>query len=118
MVAQLLFGRNLTTLSPFQAAQLASAVASLTGAGSDGVVGALRRSVGLDDLEILSDDTGATGLRVGKYLSQNVYANAALNSDGTSEVTLNLDITDSVTARGTLGDAGQTGLGVFYERDY
>lgn len=118
VVARLLFGRDLTTLSPFQAAQLASALASLTGSGGTGVIEALRRGTGLDDLDILTDDTGAAGLRVGKYLSQNLYADAALNPDGTSEVTLNLDVTPTVTARGRLGDAGQTGLGIFYERDY
>jgi translocation and assembly module TamB len=118
VVARLLFGRDLTRLSPFQVAQMASALASLAGAGGEGLVGSLRRSAGLDDLDILTDETGATGLRVGKYLSQNAYADVALNPDGSSEVTLNLDLTETVTARGRLGDAGQTGLGLFFERDY
>ena len=118
VLSLLLFGRGLDTLSPFQAAQLASAVATLTGRGGAGIVGRLRNSFGLDDLDIATGAEGETALRAGKYLSEKVYTDVVIGSDGKSEINLNLDVTPSVTMRGTLGSDGQTGLGVYYERDY
>ncbi|MFN7052708.1 MAG: translocation/assembly module TamB domain-containing protein, partial [Gemmobacter sp.] len=43
VLARLLFGRDLTSLSAFQAAQLASAVATLAGKGGDGIMSKLRK---------------------------------------------------------------------------
>lgn len=118
VLALLLFGRGLTTLSPFQAAQLASAVATLAGRGGAGIVGRLREGFGLDDLDVSTDDEGGTAVRFGKYLSEKLYTDITVGSEGKTEINLNLDISPSVTARGTLGSEGDTGLGIYYERDY
>ena len=118
MLAQLLFGRGLQTLSPLQAAQLAGAVATLAGRGGEGIVGRLRKGFGLDDLDLTTDATGGASLRAGKYLSENLYTDIQINADGTSQINLNLDITDTLTGRGRLGSDGETGIGVYYEKDY
>ncbi len=118
VVAQLLFGRGLGTISAFQAAQLASAIATLSGREGAGIIGRLRTSFGLDDLDITSDETGNVALRAGKYISRNAYTELAIGAKGKTEVTLNLDITKDVKLRGSLDSDGQTGLGVFVERDY
>jgi translocation and assembly module TamB len=118
IVARLLFGRGLTTLSAFQAAQLASAVATLSGRGGGGLVERLRRSFGLDDFDVQAQGDGTLALRAGKYLTENAYSEIAIGAEGRTEITLNLDVSDAVTVRGTLGSDGATGLGVFYERDY
>ncbi|PKP75380.1 MAG: translocation and assembly module protein TamB [Alphaproteobacteria bacterium HGW-Alphaproteobacteria-6] len=118
VIALILFGRGLDNISAFQAAQLASAVATLSGRSGDGLVGRLRRSVGLDDLDVTTDETGAATLRAGKYISDRVYTDVAVGADGGSEVNLNLDLKRDITLRGTLGSDGTTGVGVFFERDY
>jgi translocation and assembly module TamB len=118
VVARLLFGRGLSNLSAFQAAQLASAVATLAGRGGEGVVGRLRSSFGLDDLDISADDAGNAAVRAGKYISRNVYTDVVVGADGKSEINLNLDVTKSLSVRGTVGSDGATGLGVFFEKDY
>ena len=41
-----------------------------------------------------------------------------VGSDGTSEINLNLNVTDSVTVRGRVGSDGTSGLGVYFEKDY
>ena len=115
---QLLFGRNISEISAFQALQLASAVATLAGRGGEGVIGNLREGFGLDDLDVTTTDDGATALRLGKYLTDNVYTDVTAASDGTGEVSLNLDITESLTAKGTLGSDGDSSIGIFFERDY
>ena len=118
VLAQLLFGRNIADISAFQALQLANAVATLAGRGGKGVIATLRDNFGLDDLDVTTTDDGATALRIGKYLSENVYTDVTAASDGTAEVSLNLDISPSLTAKGTVGSDGNSSVGIYFERDY
>ncbi len=118
VLAQLLFGRDISQISAFQALQLANAVATLAGGGGAGIISGLRDGFGLDDLDITTTDEGQTAVRVGKYLSENVYTDVTAASDGSAEVSLNLDISPSLTAKGTAGTDGNTGVGLFFERDY
>ena len=118
VLAQLLFGRNLSEISAFQALQLANAVATLAGRGGNGVVGNLRDQFGLDDLDVTTTDSGETALRVGKYLTENVYTDVIAASDGTGEVSLNIDITPNLVGKATLGSDGNSSVGIFFEKDY
>lgn len=118
VLARLLFGRSVTSISPLQAAQLASAVATLSGRGGDGLIANLRRSTGLDDLDITTDEDGNAGLRAGKYLSENLYTDVTVGSSGDAEINLNLDVTPNLTVRGGADNAGETSLGIFFEKDY
>lgn len=118
IISQLLFGRSIDQISPLQAVKLASAVATLAGRGGAGLVDNLRRRFGLDDLDISSDPEGDTTFRVGKYLGENLYSDVSVSSGGQSEISLNLDLSDTLTAKGSVDSLGQTSLGIFYERDY
>ncbi|PZX18903.1 autotransporter secretion inner membrane protein TamB [Palleronia aestuarii] len=118
VLARLLFGRSIDEISPIQAAQLASAVATLAGRGGDGIISNIRQNIGLDDLDVTTDEEGNVGVRAGKYISENVYTDVTVGSDGEAEINLNLDVTDSVTVRGGASNDGETSLGVFFERDY
>lgn len=118
ILARLLFGRDMTEISPLQALQLANAIRVLAGKSSEGVVGKLRQSFGLDDLDIATSESGATGLTVGKYISDNVYTGVTVDTSGQTEINLNLQLSPSVTLRGSAGSDAQTGIGIFFERDY
>ncbi|MDC0136579.1 translocation/assembly module TamB domain-containing protein [Sulfitobacter sp.] len=118
VLAQLLFGRNLSEISAFQALQLANAVATLAGRGGNGVVGNLRDRFSLDDLDVTTTDSGETALRVGKYLTDNVYTDVTAASDGTGEVSLNIDVTPNLKGKATLGSDGNSSIGLFFEKDY
>ncbi|MEQ6247500.1 translocation/assembly module TamB domain-containing protein [Sulfitobacter sp. HNIBRBA3233] len=118
VLAQLLFGRNISDISAFQALQLANAVATLAGRGGTGIVGNLRNQFGLDDLDVTTTEDGETALRVGKYLTENIYTDVTAASDGTGEVSLNLDITPNLKGKATLGSDGDSSLGIFFEKDY
>lgn len=118
VLAQLLFGKNIADISAFQALQLASAVATLAGRGGAGVVSRLRDGFGLDDLDVTTTDDGATAVRAGKYISENVYSDVTAASDGSADVSLNIDITPSLRGKATLGSDGNSGIGLFFERDY
>ncbi|MBC9246288.1 translocation/assembly module TamB domain-containing protein [Paracoccus sp. 11-3] len=118
VLSQLLFGRGLDNISALQAAQLANAVAVLAGRGGIGVIGNLRSRMGLDDLDLATDDDGNVQLRAGKYISDNVYTDVSVGDDGKSAINLNLDISDSLRARGSVGSDGDSSIGLFFERDY
>ena len=118
VLSRLLFGRGLETLSAFQAAQLAGAVASLAGKGGEGIVAKLRKGFGLDDLDVRTADDGTASLRAGKYIARNVYSEIEVDQDGKSQIQLNLDVTDSVTLRGRASSDGTTGIGIVLEKDY
>lgn len=118
VLSQLLFGQGLDNISPLQAAQLANAIAVLAGRGGEGIIGNLRNQVGLDDLDLATDDDGNVQVRAGKYLSENLYTDVAVGADGRSTLNLNLDVTDSLTARGSVGTDGGSTLGIYFERDY
>ncbi|WP_114286552.1 translocation/assembly module TamB domain-containing protein [Candidatus Halocynthiibacter alkanivorans] len=117
ILARLLFGRAIDDISALQAARLVSSLNVLAG-GRGGLVSRLRQSFGLDDLDLSTDTEGNTALRVGKYLSDNIYTDITVDQTGKSEINLNLDLSDSVSVKGRLGDSGDTGIGIFFERDY
>ncbi|MCK0150205.1 translocation/assembly module TamB domain-containing protein [Marivita sp. S6314] len=118
VLAQLLFGRSLSDLSPLQALELANAVATLAGGGAGGLLTDLRDGFGLDDLDLARTDDGGTAVRAGKYITENVYSDVVVESGGRTELSINLDITRSLTARGSVDNEGNSSLGIFFERDY
>jgi len=118
VLARLLFGRDINTISAFQAVQLASAVATLAGRGGIGIVERLRKNFGFDDLDLATGSDGGTSLRLGKYISENIYTDVEIDSDGQSRINLNLDLTPTTILRGQAGTDGSTGIGIYFEKDY
>ncbi len=118
VLARLLFNKGLSNLSALQAAQLASSVASLAGKGGEGIMSRLRNSFGLDDLDVGTDASGNATVKAGKYISSNVYTDVAIDGTGETTLNLNLDVTKNITARGSVGSAGNSSAGMFFEKDY
>ncbi|MCA0927805.1 translocation/assembly module TamB domain-containing protein [Ruegeria profundi] len=116
-LAMLLFGNRFSEISPFVIAQMAASLAQLSGAVGDTTKG-LREAAGVDTVDIGASEGGTGRLGAGAYLSDNLYTDFTVNTEGDTEVNLNLDVTDSFTVRGTVDGRGETGLGVFFERDY
>ena len=117
VLAQLLFGRDLTSLSALQAVQLADALRTLSGQGT-GIAEGLRAGLGVDDFDIGVSEDGTVEARVGQYITENIYSDVSVNARGETEINLNLSVTDDVTVRGRLGSDGDSGIGIFFERDY
>ncbi|MBA4491025.1 translocation/assembly module TamB domain-containing protein [Paracoccus sp. S1E-3] len=118
VLSYLLFGRGLDQISPLQAAQLANALAVLAGRGGIGIIGNIREATGLDDLDMTINDDGSVAVRAGKYLTRNVYTDVEVDDEGKSRINLNLDVTEAMTVRGSVGSDGDTTLGVAFEKDY
>ncbi|MEM6666985.1 MAG: translocation/assembly module TamB domain-containing protein, partial [Pseudomonadota bacterium] len=118
VLARLIFNRSLSELSPIQIARLAAAAAELAGGGNSSLSGSLRSATGLDDIDVGTDAEGNAVVRAGRYVNDNIYLGAETGADGRGAVTLDLDITNELKARGSLGNDGNSSLGVFFERDY
>lgn len=118
VLARLIFGRGLETLSPIQAARLAVAVRTLAGRGGEGIVGNIRGTAGLADLDVTTNEDGNAAVRAGAYLGENIYSDVTVDSEGETQLNLNLDVSPSLTVRGGVSNEGDSSLGIFFERDY
>jgi translocation and assembly module TamB len=120
VLAQFLFRRNVSELSPVQMAQLGAAAAELGGlmGGGPGVLGNLRARTGLDDLDVDTDAAGNRGVKAGRYINENIYLGVRGGEANSSGVTLDMNITDNLKARGETDATGNSGLGLFFEREY
>ncbi len=115
-LAMLLFGNRFSELSPFVIAQMAASLAAMTAGG--GAKDDARKAAGVDSLDIGTDSSGAGRVGAGTYIADNIYTDFSVNTRGETELNLNLDVTESLTLRGTVDSTGESGLGVFFERDY
>jgi translocation and assembly module TamB len=124
VLAQLLFGKATSRLSPFELAQIAAAVAELTGVGGGGpgVLDKLRSALGLDRLGVGSS-TGTSNsptVEAGRYVAPGVYLGVRQGTTGgQTGVGVQVEITprlklEGETATGPAGDR----LGFSYELEY
>lgn len=122
ILANLFFGRSLARLSPLQIAQLANAVSQLSGvnSGGGGLLSRLRGAGGLTSVDLIPEEDGkGTAIGIGSYLNDRTYVNVEKGLSGASgKVTIDMDLTDNLKARGEIGSDGETKAGVFFERDY
>ncbi|WP_271169770.1 translocation/assembly module TamB domain-containing protein [Hansschlegelia plantiphila] len=121
VLSRLLFNKASGELSASQALQLAQAVAQYSGVGGGGggPLESLRKGLGVDSLDLGAGESGGFGLGVGRYIADNIYL--GFTSGTTPQdtgVTVNIDLTDHIKARGQAGAAGNTSAGVAAEWDY
>ena len=120
VLAHLLFGRDLGSLSPFQAAQLISSIATLAGASTGpSFVDRIRAATGLDDIDIRQNATGGTTVGVGSRIGDKLRLGVEQDTQaGKGKVTIDLDITKDVKVRGETGSTGSGKVGITYEHEY
>lgn len=118
VLAQLIFRRSLSELSAAQIAQLAAAAAELAGGGHSSLLQNLRQATGLDQLNVVTDSEGKAAIEAGRYIEDNIYLGVEAGAGGTTRGTINLDITPSLKAKGSVASDGNSSLGLFFERDY
>ena len=120
VLAQLIFGRSMSNLSPLQIAQLAEAAAQFAGVGgSTSLLENLRSKIGVDDLDIRTDEKGGTSIAVGKYLNDRTYFSIEKGDRaGSGKARIDLNVGRGVKLRGEATDEGDTKGGIFFEREY
>jgi translocation and assembly module TamB len=117
VLAALLFDQNLQGLSALQAVQLTGAIATLSGRG-DGLIGRIRRALKLDNLDMQTDPTGKTALKLGKYVSDNVYSELSGDSAGQQSIDFTYTLNSKLKLRAGAETTGNTSLGIEYETNY
>lgn len=120
VIAYLLFDQNVGSLTAFQAAQLVDAIGQFSGAFArgDGLFTRVRKLTGLDDLDIRQNESGGTTVGIGKRINDNIRLGVEQDTQGTGRVTIDLDITRNLKARGEAGSDGSGKVGLNYEREY
>ena len=121
ILARLVFGKAMSSLSPLQIAQLAAAAGQLAGVGgSTSLLQTLRDKVGVDDIDVRTNaETGDTSVAVGKYLNDRTYLTLEKGSQpGSGKATIDLELGKGLKLRGEAADSGKTRGGIFYEQEY
>jgi translocation and assembly module TamB len=118
VLAQVLFGRSASQLSPLEAAQLASALSALAGGGGFDVIGNLRNFAGLDRLALGGDATGGMTVSGGKYLTDNVYLELTGGGREGSSAEVEWRINHHLSVSSSVGALGDGSLTVRWRRDY
>ena len=122
ILARLLFGGSVTSLSATDALQLAAAIASLQGGGGGlDPIGDLRRSIGLDQLRIVSADPligRETGVALGKNITRRIYVELITDGQGYSATQVEYRITSWLALLGTVSTIGRDSVLMEVSRDY
>ena len=118
VLAQLIFNQSLSRLSVLQIAQLADAVAQLAGGRSTSLFQSLRSNLGIDDLDVTSDESGQAKVKAGKYLNDRTYIQVEQGANSGSKASINLDVGRGIKLKGEAGSDGAGAAGIFYEKEY
>jgi translocation and assembly module TamB len=127
VLSQLLFGQATASLSPFQAASLAAALASLSGVGGSAIsdpLGGVRNALGLDELSLGGSGAGPPTVNAGRYVAPGVYVGAQQSTSGQgTQATVQINLYKGLqlqTATGTsgAGSGASSSVGLTYQFNY
>jgi translocation and assembly module TamB len=121
IMSHILFGENLSKITPFQAIQLKQTLDRFTGKGGGGFdpLGKLRDITGLDDIRVDNDEEGDPSVGVGKYLTEDVYLELEKGSgEGSGAAKIQVEVTPSINLESEVGQNAQAGAGVVWKWDY
>ena len=127
ILARVLFGSNVGSLTPSQGLQLAAAAAQLA-QGGPGIMDRVRGAVGLDRLDLSSGGANPNGTQGtakgttvsgGKYIANGVFVGVAQGvGANSSQATVEVEITPNISVNSTFGTATGSGFGAKYSIDY
>lgn len=120
ILARLIFGRSMSNLSPLQIAQLAEAAAQLGGVGgSTSLLERLRGQLGIDDLDVTTDEQGGAAISAGKYLNDRTYLSIQKGEKpGSGRARIDFNVGSGIKLRGEASEGGEAKGGIFYEHEY
>ncbi|MCP4630966.1 MAG: translocation/assembly module TamB [bacterium] len=127
ILARVLFGKDLSQISPMQALSLAKATAELTGGlgifggkgGGLNVMEKTRKLFELDQLEIKTGESGNTAISAGKYLSEKVYIEAEGGAKPEDQkVSIEIELTPNISLESEVGADSQGSVGINWKMDY
>lgn len=118
VLAQVLFGRSASQLTPVEAAQLAMSVSALAGGGGFDVIGGLRGLAGLDRLSFGGgDEAGGLTISGGKYITDDVYLELTGGGRDGAAVQVEWRVRRSLAIVSRVAQTGDTKLAVRWRRE-
>jgi translocation and assembly module TamB len=129
VLAHLLFGSGVGRLGVLEVAQIASGLATLTGAGGIGdPLDKVRQGLGLDRLGVTSGANGSPAVEAGRYIAPRVYLGVRQSASGGSQARVQFDLTkrlklDATAGTGSgsatgAGESNGSGVGLTYQFEY
>ncbi len=121
ILAQILFGRDLSRISPLQAIQLAR-IAAMFNRGLAGLH-LFSGNIGLPGIDRLDIRTGEraddTVVGMGKYFTDSVYVEVEQGTTSDSgKISVEVEITPQISVKGDVDARERSGVGLFWRRDY
>jgi translocation and assembly module TamB len=117
ILSRVLFQRPSGSLSPFQALELANAVATLSGSGD--AFEHLRKSLGVDSLNIRSSATGSPLVGVGRAINNRISVEATTGARPQDNgVSVDLDVTRHIRLQTGVDATGGSSAGIGAEWEY
>ncbi|PXW66974.1 translocation/assembly module TamB domain-containing protein [Methylobacterium sp. B4] len=120
ILSRILFKKAAAGLSPFQALQLAQAVAQLSGgAGGPDVFEAARKGLGLDSLDVSTGASGGPAVGASRYINDRISVGVKAGAKpADTAATINYDVTRRIKLNGEAGSDGRTAVGVGAEWEW
>ena len=121
VMSHVLFGRDTSTITPFQAIQLKNTLDRFSGRGGGGFdpLSTLRSITGLDDIRVDQDAEEGPSVGVGKYLTDKVYMELEQGAgEASGAASLQIEVTPNIEVETKVGQDAQAGAGVSWSWDY
>lgn len=92
ILSLILFNKDISEISPLQAIQIAQVIMSLSGSGGPDVLEAIRKSLGVDRLNIVGKDgSDEISVQIGWYLTHGITVSLS-QSASSSDITVDVDL--------------------------
>jgi translocation and assembly module TamB len=121
LLSRILFGGPLNELSPLNALQLGSAVASLRSGGGLRPINGLRQAAGLDNLRLLAPDPSinrGTAIAAGRYFTRRIYAELITDGQGYTATQLEFRLTSWLKLLASVSSLSRERVTLEYRKDY
>jgi autotransporter translocation and assembly factor TamB len=88
ILSYILFNKDISDISPFQAIQIAQTIVTLSGGAGPDVLEKIRKSLGVDRLNIVSGQNGSdqVSVQIGKYLTKGVMVTLSQGVDSSQVI--------------------------------
>lgn len=123
ILSWILFNKGLREITPFEGEELNQSIITLSSGNSgEDLLSQLRRGIGIDRVDISSNDTGerhAVSVRVGKYLTKGLFVslNKGINNEA-NQVAIEARLSKRLKIEAELGDNAEGKLHLKWKRDY
>jgi translocation and assembly module TamB len=119
VLSRLLFSSTSGSLTPIQSLQLAQTVAEFSGVGGPGALERMRRSLGVDSLDVQVGADGRPSVGASRYIMKNVNVGVRTGAKPQDNaVTLGVDVWKNVRVQGETASDGSASVGAGVQYEY